>query len=321
MLYPLKFKPRLAGQSAAVAAMGHRGEEPRSAIAATGESWELVDFPPGSRDGNNDWLSSEVADGPLAGLTLHQVIADFGRAVHGDVPLHGPRGRFPIQVRTVDEREGPGLGVNTAAAAWYVVQAEPGARVVRSLRAGVDPAGLERAIAAGNFESLCLEVSVKSGDCLFLPPGTVHAQAVGIVAVEMQTPGDSMGKLGVAEAVAVGRIRLGGSLAAYQRRSHVAGLFTTVTRLVTWEEFVVEKVRFVEGVEEIVPYDQPVVWIVLDGKAEIRVDGLKMPVGFGRGDTLLIPAEMKNPVIKTLSNCVWLEVTFPKRSGADGRQQ
>jgi hypothetical protein len=26
---------------------------------------------------------------------------------------------------------------------------------------------------------------------------------------------------------------------------------------------------------------------------------------------VLLPARMKDPVIKTLSDCVWLEVTFP----------
>src|SRR5256885_11617594 len=46
-----------------------------------------------------------------------------------------------------------------------------------------------------------------------------------------------------------------------QRRDHVAGLFTTVTRLVTSDYFKLEKVRFTEGVEEPIPYDEPVIWI------------------------------------------------------------
>jgi mannose-6-phosphate isomerase len=96
-----------------------------------------------------------------------------------------------------------------------------------------------------------------------------------------------------------------------QPRSHVAGLFTTVTRLATSEFFKLEKVRFTEGVEEPVPYDQPVVWIMLEGRAQIKVADLKDPVHFTRGETILLPAEMNNPIIKTLTDCVWLEVTFP----------
>jgi mannose-6-phosphate isomerase len=134
-----------------------------------------------------------------------------------------------------------------------------------------------------------------------------------VLGVEVQAAGEWPEMRSVPDALVLGKIQFGSAPARPQRRSHVAGLFTTVTRLLTCDHFIIEKVRFVEGVEEAVPYDQPVVWIVLDGQAEIRVDGLKAPVGFGKGDTLLIPAEMKNPVIKTLASCVWLEVTFPKR--------
>ncbi|MDB5295407.1 MAG: phosphomannose isomerase, partial [Phycisphaerales bacterium] len=95
-----------------------------------------------------------------------------------------------------------------------------------------------------------------------------------------------------------------------QPRSHVGGTFTTVTRLATCPYFKLEKVRFTEGVEEPVPYDEPVVWMMLEGTAEVRTKGGHV-TRFARGDTLLLPAAMREPVIKTLSDCVWLEATFP----------
>ena len=84
-----------------------------------------------------------------------------------------------------------------------------------------------------------------------------------------------------------------------------------MSRLVTAEQFKLEKVRMTEGVEEPVPYDQPVVWIVLEGQAEVRVAGVREPTRFGPGETVLLPARMKDPVIRTMKDCVWLEVTFP----------
>ncbi len=98
-----------------------------------------------------------------------------------------------------------------------------------------------------------------------------------------------------------------------QKRSHVAGYFTTVTRLVTTEFFTVEKVRFTEGIEEPIPYDQPVVWLMLEGSADIKVDG-HPTTHLTKGETVLLPAAMKNPRIKTNADCVWLETTFPARS-------
>jgi hypothetical protein len=75
-----------------------------------------------------------------------------------------------------------------------------------------------------------------------------------------------------------------------------------------------EKVRFTEGVEEAVPYDQPVVWMMLEGNAEIKVEGLNQPVTLTKGQTTLLPARMKNPILKTLTDCVWIEVTFPSQA-------
>lgn len=68
--------------------------------------------------------------------------------------------------------------------------------------------------------------------------------------------------------------------------------------------------RFTEGVQEPIPYDVPVVWMMMEGQAEIRVKGGPVTT-IGKGETVLLPAKMNEPTIKTLSDCVWLEVTFP----------
>src|SRR3712207_4110893 len=89
----------------------------------------------------------------------------------------------------------------------------------------------------------------------FLPSGTVHALGAGILAAEVQTPSDttfrvfdfnrvdpSTGesrKLHVKEAIEC--IDFSGKPIPEQPRSHVAGLFTTVTRLVTSPYFKLEK--------------------------------------------------------------------------------
>src|SRR5260221_3628134 len=148
---------------------------------------------------------------------------------------------------------------------------------------------------------LVTRIPVKPGHCHYLPSGTVHALGAGVLVAEVQTPSDttfrvfdfnrvepSTGKprtLHVKEALEC--IDFSGKPEPRQVRSHVAGLFTTVSRLVTCEYFKLEKVRFTEGVEEPVPYDEPVVWIMLAGEAQVRVEGMKEPTVFKRGDTVL----------------------------------
>ncbi|HZZ44711.1 MAG TPA: type I phosphomannose isomerase catalytic subunit [Tepidisphaeraceae bacterium] len=336
-LYPLKFKPRLVEKIWGGQKISSVLNKPLPAGKQIGESWELYDFPPGVVGGEDGWVSAFVANGKLAGRTLHQLVNEFGRELLGDVKLT-PEGQFPILIKFLDAREDLSVqvhppaeycakhaGAHLKSEAWYVVQSDPGARILKGLKKGATHESFKTAIQAGTVEGLIEAIPVKEGHCHYLPSGTVHALGAGILAAEVQTPSDTTfrvfdfnrieevtgkpRKLHVDEALEC--IDFTGKPEPVQRRSHVASFFTTVTRLVTSDYFKLEKVRMTEGIEEAVPYDQPVVWMMLDGQLELHTDGAE-PVKATRGETLLLPAKMKNPRIKTLQDCVWLEVTLPK---------
>jgi mannose-6-phosphate isomerase len=340
-LYPLKFKPRYVEKMWGGRKIETVLGKPLPQGKQIGEGWELYDFPPGVIENSRDWISAEVANGPLAGQTLHQLVTDFGRALTGDVPLVGAHGQFPILIKFLDAREDLSVQVHPdqdyahthpdahlKSEAWYVVHSDEDARILKGLRKGVTREQFLQAIERGESDRLIQSIPIKPGHCHYLPSGTVHALGAGILAAEVQTPSDttfrvfdfnridpSTGEqrtLHVEQAMQC--IDFSGDDEPAQPRSHVAGLFTTVSRLVTSPHFKLEKVRMTEGIEEPVPYDEPVVWIVLEGNAEVRVSGVAEPTRFGRGDTVLLPAEMKSPIIKTTSDCVWLEVTFPTRT-------
>ena len=86
---PLEIRPRVCGKDLGRAEDRIRPRQAVAAGQAIGESWELYDFPPGVVDGSADWVSSPIANGPLAGRTLHQAVTEFGPDLHGDVPLVG----------------------------------------------------------------------------------------------------------------------------------------------------------------------------------------------------------------------------------------
>lgn len=339
-LYPFKFRARFVEKI-------WGGRRIESVVGKTlpegkkiGESWELYDFPPGVVEGSADWVSAEIANGPLAGRSLHWAVQEFGRDLYGDVPLSGAQGQFPILIKYLDAREDLSVQVhpdqdyaNThpdahlKSEAWYVMQNEPGAAIYKGLRKGTTREQFKSAIDNGSVMDHIVRIPVKPGHCHYLPSGTVHALGAGVLVAEVQTPSDttfrvfdfnrieeSTGKprkLHVEQALQC--IDFSGNSEPPQSRSHVAGLFTTVSRLVTSPYFKLEKVRFTEGVEEAVPYDEPVVWVMLEGEAQVKVDGMKEPTTFKKGDTVLLPAVMKNPVIKTVTDCTWLEVTFPTK--------
>jgi mannose-6-phosphate isomerase len=336
-LYPLVFQPRFVEKM-------WGGRKLQTVLGKTlptenpiGESWELFDFPPGVVEGSTGWVSATVTNGPLAGRSLHSLVTDCKTDLLGTVAL-SKGGQFPILIKFLDAREDLSVQVHPdqtyadanpdahlKSEAWYVMQHEPDARILKGLTPGSSKEKFAAAVATGEVENHIQSIKVKVGDCHYLPSGTVHALGAGILVAEVQTPSDttfrvhdfnrvdpSTGKtrkLHVDQAMQC--IDFTGESEPDQPRKHVAGPHTTVSTLVTSPYFKIEKVRFSEGVEQPVPFKEPVVWILLEGSAQIKVDGQAEPTKMKKGETVLLPAAMKNPVLKTMSDCAWLEVTFP----------
>ena len=160
----------------------------------TGEAWVLSDH------GDNP---SVVADGPLAGTTLRELMQRmperiFGRAslVHGRFPLLlkflDVRQPLSVQVHPDDvkarELEGPEASGKTEA--WYVVEADPTARLYCGLQASVTSIQMRRAIQSDRLEHLLNAHRPERGDCYFIPAGTVHALGGGLLVFEVQQTSD-----------------------------------------------------------------------------------------------------------------------------------
>ena len=289
-----------------------------------GESWECADLPTGQ---------SIVARGPQRGRSLHELVDAWGSALLGRARL--AEGRFPLLIKYLDARKPLSIQVHPTDdaqgpvknEAWFVLAADPQARIYRGLAPGVTPDDLRKAVAEGESTLIdCLRsFPVRQGDVFFVPAGTIHALGAGVVVAEVQTPSDVTYRL-----FDWGRIRppedaglhvdkalacIGGpsDFATAERRSHVSSVFTTVTRLVTCPAFTIEKVRFVEDVEQDIPYAELVCWIVLEGCGEIR-HGRGAVETFRKGEVVVLPAGLEKSRLKTLAECSVLEVTLPAQS-------
>src|SRR4051794_29188103 len=199
-LYPLKFKPRFVekiwGGRKIETVLGKK-LPPNVQI---GESWELYDFPPGICDNSGTWTSAEVANGPLAGQTLHHLVSEFGSELLGDVKPVGEHKQFPILIKFLDAREDLSVqvhpdekyasthrGAHLKTEAWYVLEADPGSRIYKGLTKGTTREAFKSAIDVGKCEEHLTAIPSKAGDCYFLPSGTVHALGAGILVAEVQT--------------------------------------------------------------------------------------------------------------------------------------
>lgn len=194
-LYPLTFEPRFrdylwGGRN--LEALGRR--LPAGIVA---ESWDISGHPSSP---------TAVDAGPYQGRLLSELLDELGLDLVGmrnRVALE--RGRFPLLVKLLDanqdlsvqvhpddayaqEHEGGELGKTEM---WYVLRAVPGARLIYGLRRGVTRERFVQALQTGTLESCLHYLSVREGDAIFIPAGTVHALLAGLVVAEIQQNSDA----------------------------------------------------------------------------------------------------------------------------------
>lgn len=181
---PLRFQPVYK----AVLWGGRRLERwrPQLPPGSIGESWDLADHLGGM---------SVVADGALAGQTLHELVERFGpdlvgRGFSGPVfplmiKLIDATDRLSVQVHPDDElARSLGVGGNGKTECWLVL--EDGGELFQGTRPGVDRAAFERALAGGTVAETLNRFEPRAGDCFFLAARTVHALGAGCLVYELQ---------------------------------------------------------------------------------------------------------------------------------------
>ena len=198
-MYPLRFQPAFrryiwGGRRLADVLSKSIGDQKAA------ESWEIVDH------GNDQ---SIVQFGSLSGRSLHELVIAHGADLVGekvwqrinDEKLPAAlRQRFPLLLKFLDANRDlsvqvhpddkmgatlspPDLGKTEA---WYVLHADPGAKVYAGLKEGVTKEQFATAIQAGNTESLLHAFEAKAGDCIFVEAGTMHAIGAGLLVAEIQ---------------------------------------------------------------------------------------------------------------------------------------
>jgi mannose-6-phosphate isomerase len=100
-----------------------------------------------------------------------------------------------IQVHP-DDRFAQSLGQrNGKTEAWYVLSAEPDARVAVGLKRELTRSQLRHAILDGSIAALVEWRSVAAGEVIFIPAGTIHAIGAGLVIAEIQQRSDATFRL------------------------------------------------------------------------------------------------------------------------------
>jgi mannose-6-phosphate isomerase len=275
-----------------------------------GESWEIVDRPE---------AQSVVDDGPFRGLTLHALWSKHREQIFGNVP---DASRFPILAKLLDAQENLSLQVHPPAAKaqelggepksefWYIADAAPKAEIFAGLKKSSTRGAFVKALKQGNVLSHAHQISVETGDAMFLPSGRLHAVGAGNLIVEIQQNSDTTYRVYDWD-----RVERGGP----PRKMHITEALQCIDftdrepsllkqegeSLVRTELFAVQKWSL-DRAREITPNGSLAIVVCLTGTLECA--GLQ----FKPGDFFLVPAQLDDRVLRPKDdNVLLLRVTMP----------
>ncbi len=192
MLYPLTFHPILKERVWGGRNLEQLYNKDLPAGVPIGESWEISDRGPDI---------SVIANGSLAGKTLHWAIERHGPELLGSAKLQD--GNFPLLIKILDAQEKLSLQVHPPASQaahlggepktemWYIAQAAPDAELYVGLKRGVSREQFAQKLRTGTVAECFHQVRVRAGDAMFLPSGRVHAIGAGLVIFEIQQNSDT----------------------------------------------------------------------------------------------------------------------------------
>jgi mannose-6-phosphate isomerase len=325
-LYPLRFEPIFKSAlwgGRRLPAYLNRAVDHSDPV---GEAWILSDV---------DGSPSRVLDGPLAGLTIREVLAQDPARILG--AAKAPQGRFPLLLKFLDARQelsvqvhpndaqaallGPGKFGKTEA--WVVLDACPEtSKLYAGFAEGVTANDFRAALAAKNTPKTLHSFSPRVGDCVFLEAGTVHAIGSNLLLFEVQQTSDityrlydwdridaktkQPRQLHVEEALACADFRRGpcypvGPAVAVsggvRREGLVACPYFTLERLTAKGPFRVGAPNQCRAV------------VCVKGSGELESRGQRF--AFGTGDVLLLPAEVGECIALPAEEVTLLECGLP----------
>jgi mannose-6-phosphate isomerase len=316
-LYPLRFQPiyqyRLWGGRRLASLLS----APLPGDGPIGEAWVLSD---------RDDHPSRVANGPLKGQTIGQVLEQFPEQAMGK--FAGRFERFPLLLKFLDAREmlsvqvHPG-GETGKSEAWVVLEAGIKSRIYAGLKAGSTEADLRTALTNGTVADQLACFHPKPGDAVFLPAGTVHSLGGGVMVFEVQQNSDVTFRLYDWDRVdpmtdQPRALQVDQALACIDFTEGPAGPIAPVveaavpvrrTRLFQSEHFWLWRVRaqspFVVGAVGV-----PRVLICIEGTGQVESGRAVYPVT--KGDVVLLPAVLGVSMFQPRGAATVLEIAIPE---------
>ena len=192
-LYPLKFKPILKERLWGGTKLKDVLHKPIESDI-TGESWELSGV-----EGD----ISEVSNGDLSGTSLQSLMDEHGEALLGKSVVERFGNDFPILIKFIDAKQDLSIQLHPndelakkrhnsfgKTEMWYIMDADPGAKLIVGFNKDVEKEEYVKSIEEGTLTDLMNYEEVGEGDTFFINTGKIHAIGAGVLLAEIQQTSD-----------------------------------------------------------------------------------------------------------------------------------
>ncbi|MDR0418696.1 MAG: class I mannose-6-phosphate isomerase [Prevotellaceae bacterium] len=320
-LYPLKFKPLYIEKIWGGDSLSTKLDKAIPSCKI-GESWELSGI-------SN--FQSIVDNGGLAGNTLLGIIQTYGDQVLGVKVLKKFGVDFSLLIKFIDAQDDLSVQVHPndeqakilqesygKTEMWYVMDAEPGATLISGFNIKLSVNEYQKLVARGELLSVLQHHEVKRGDVFFIPAGLIHAIGRGILLAEIQQSSDityrvydynridvngTPRELHAELALQVINFDIEGDKVMYD-----ASQINQPVPLVSCEYFTTNLLRLTKRTNrDYRTFDSFIIYICTHGSGSI-VYGEERKINIFKGETLLIPASIKDIYIEPNFNIELLEV-------------
>jgi len=320
-LYPLKFETVLKEKVWGGTALVTRYNKKSTGSLHIGESWEL------SAVADNQ---SIISNGFLAGNNIEELIEVYMGDITGDSIYEKFGNEFPLLIKFIEAQEDLSVQVHPnndlakkrhnaygKTEMWYILESKPGSKIYTGFKDGVTREIYKEAVRSGRIEELMNVENVNAGDTFFTPAGRVHAIGAGIVLVEIQQTSDITYRIYDWNRKSTGKekreLHTDMALDAIDfnqsgtNKIRLEQVLNKTENLVSCEFFDTNIISFNNAIDKEYYFnDSFVVYICLEGEFSIGWDGNSEKVT--KGETVLLPAMIKEVTLKPLNEARLLEV-------------
>jgi mannose-6-phosphate isomerase len=284
-----------------------------------GETWEA-------------WEGCVIENGAHAGHTLQSLIDHDAEGILGTT---GDK-RFPLLFKFIDAQDDLSVQVHPddmraqamehqpfgKTEAWYILDAEPDARLILGFKREVESAEVVTALKEKNLVDLLSAVPVQRGDVVFVPAGTIHAIGKGIVVAEIQENSDITYRFYDWDRQVKGReLHIDQSLRVFEgKRVDQPKIPSLVLHHAQFDErflvacryFVLTLCEIDQRADGLTTNGKFQIVSIIDGAANIRFGpGFASSVSAGRGQTLVLPARLGAYAVQSTQPCKMLRAFVP----------